>query len=558
MTPETRRTVLQHAVALDAIVIAVGIGFLLPGSAPVLFGAFLLAVAASAWNGGDEVGLAATAYSVVALALFFPGAIDANTLLVFSGTGAVVASLARVARKIPKAAEPEVVAAAPPVPVSERAALPFAIGLPLLVVTLYTNVSDLLMYKFPVPSMLQPLILLLVVAVWRYRRLVQPLAAMLHPIVLIMGVYALVVFSTSIWAKDASLVDARLSEVVKCIVITVVAACLASSWTSLERALTALVVAATVLGGMSTIQIATGRFFEVFGGLIEPQTGNIYGELALPRASGPPVSDPNFYARILLIVIPIGVGLALAARRRSLALTYAAAAAIIGAGTLATYSRGAMVAVALMAVLLLIAMRVRAKQVGMAAVAGVVVLLLMPQTLRERFLTIESILPNREGVVVIADSAVEKRRILVKAGLMMFEEHPLWGVGAGNYGRHYLPYANRVGSSATDFHDVGGREFAHGFYVELASETGIVGLIALCSAFFAALVVTYRANRTLLARGERGRAMIAAGLGVAIAGYMLASLALHESYLRYMALYFGFAIAVARLARETTEPSQPI
>jgi putative inorganic carbon (HCO3(-)) transporter len=559
MTTETRRTVLQHAVALDAIVIAVGIGYLIPGSAGVLFAAFLLAVAASAWNGGDEVGLAATAYSVIALALFFPGAIDANTLLAFAGTGAVVSTVARIARRLQKREEPEVVAVAPAVvPAADRAALPFAVGLPLLVVTLYTNVSDLLMYKFPIPSILQPMILLLVVAVWRYRKIVRPMTAIVHPIVIIMTVYSLVVFSTSIWAKDAALVDARLSEVVKSVVIVVVAASLTSSWTSLQRALTALVAAATVLAGMSVIQIATGRFFEIFGGLIEPQTGNIYGELALPRASGPPVSDPNFYARILLIVIPVGVGLALAARRRWLALAYGAATAIIAAGTLATYSRGAMVAVALMTGLLLIAMRVRAKHVGMAAIAGVIVLLLMPQTLRARFLTIESVLPSKNADIN-QDSAVEKRKILVRAGMLMFDEHPLFGVGAGHYGRYYLPYANRVGSTATDFHDVGGREFAHGFYVELASETGIVGLIALCSAFLAALVATFRANRELLRRGERGRAMIAAGLGVAIAGYMLASLALHESYLRYMALYFGFVIAVARLAWEAeAEPPQPV
>ena len=563
MTAETRRTVLQHAVALDAIVIAVGIGYLIPGSAGLLFAAFLLAVAASAWNGGDEVGLAATAYSVIALALFFPGAIDANTLLAFAGTGAVVSTVARYARRLqkPEEPEPQVVTAAPAVPAlpaAERAALPFAVGLPLLVVTLYTNVSDLLMYKFPIPSILQPMILLLVVAVWRYRKIVRPLTAIVHPIVIIMTVYSLVVFSTSIWAKDAALVDARLSEVVKSVIIAVVAASLTSSWTSLQRALTALVVAATVLGGMSVVQIATGRFFEVFGGLIEPQTGNIYGELALPRASGPPVSDPNFYARILLIVIPVGVGLALAARRRWLAIAYGAATATIAAGTLATYSRGAMVAVALMTVLLLIAMRVRARQVAMAAVAGVIVLLLMPQTLRARFLTIESLVSSKNADVN-QDSAVEKRKILVRAGMLMFDEHPLFGVGAGHYGRYYLPYANRVGSTATDFHDVGSREFAHGFYVELASETGIVGLIALCSAFLAALVATFRANRELLRRGERGRAMIAAGLGVAIAGYMLASLALHESYLRYMALYFGFVIAVARLAREReVEPAQPV
>ncbi|MFL6248351.1 MAG: hypothetical protein ACJ74H_20165, partial [Thermoanaerobaculia bacterium] len=57
--------------AVDLTVMALGTAWLFPGSAPVLFGAFLVAVAMSAWVGGDEVGLAATAYGVIAMSLFF-------------------------------------------------------------------------------------------------------------------------------------------------------------------------------------------------------------------------------------------------------------------------------------------------------------------------------------------------------------------------------------------------------------------------------------------------------------------------------------------------------
>ena len=45
-----------------------------------------------------------------------------------------------------------------------------------------------------------------------------------------------------------------------------------------------------------------------------------------------------------------------------------------------------------------------------------------------------------------------------------------------------------------------------------------------------------------------GRAAIATGIGIALAGYLMASVFLHESHVRYYGLYLGLAAGVARLA----------
>jgi hypothetical protein len=57
-----------------------------------------------------------------------------------------------------------------------------------------------------------------------------------------------------------------------------------------------------------------------------------------------------------------------------------------------------------------------------------------------------------------------------------------------------------------------------------------------------------RARRVLLARGETGRAAIASGIGIALCGYLIASVVLHESHVRYYGLYLGLAAGVSRLA----------
>lgn len=433
-------------------------------------------------------------------------------------------------------------------PLPAAPSLLYTLGLPLLIVVVYTDVSDMLMRKAPVPSLLQPLILLLAFAVVRARRTLDPLGAALQPVVIAFALYALAVFATSIWARDAGLVDDRLSEVIKALFICILTASLAASWSTLRGALTALIASAAILSTLSVLQIATGRFFDAFGGLVSPQSGTIYESISLPRAAGPPNSDPNFYARILVIVIPIAIGLALAESTRARRLAYAAAAAVITAGTLVTYSRGAMLALAAMALLLLVGLRVRPRHLAVAGAAAVVGMLLLPNDITRRFLTIETLLPDYDTTFTY-DSSVEKRKLLVRAGLAMFDAHPLAGVGAGHYGRFYTSFANQIGSSWTDYHRPGTTEHPHGLYFELASETGLLGLLTFGAAIVAVLLSLERSRREAMARGNGELAIVALTLTAAIVSYLVASVFLHETHLRYLALYFGFAIAVARLAR---------
>lgn len=546
MTPQGSRTLTRHLVALDLMVIAIGVGQLAPQSPIVVFGAFLAAVAFSVWFGGEEAGIAATAYAVIVLAFLFRDATDLVSITAFAATGAVLASMARViaiGRAPGPAAEPIGVR------VAGEPTLGLAFGLPLLIVVMYTDISDALMRRAPVPSLLQPLILLLAVAVYRSRRVFQPVAAAMHPVVIAFAVYALVVFSTSIWARDVRLVDDSVSEIAKALFICVLTASLAAQWTSLRRAFAALVATATVLAATSVIQITTGRFLNAFFGLVNPQSGTIYASVALPRAAGPPNSDPNFYARILLIVIPLAVGLAIVHRSLPRRIVYWLAAAVITAGTLVTYSRGAMLAAGVMALLLVAGMHVRARNIVLAGVAGLALLFLMPETISRRFLSIETLMPDYDTTFVY-DSSVEKRKLLVRSGIAMFDEHPIAGVGGGNYQRHYAHFANQIGSAWIDYHPAGTAEHPHSLFFEIAAETGVLGLIAFGAVVVAALVSLERSRRILLARGETRHAILAMTVSIAIVSYLVASVFLHETHLRYPALLFGFAVAVARLRED--------
>ena len=88
--------------------------------------------------------------------------------------------------------------------------------------------------------------------------------------------------------------------------------------------------------------------------------------------------------------------------------------------------------------------------------------------------------------------------------------------------------------------------------MEIAAESGLVGLIAFGSILVAAFTAIWRARQGLLARGDAAHAAIATGLAIALAGYLGASLFLHETHLRYVGLYLGLIVGVTRLTREAT------
>jgi O-antigen ligase len=186
--------------------------------------------------------------------------------------------------------------------------------------------------------------------------------------------------------------------------------------------------------------------------------------------------------------------------------------------------------------------------VALAGVAGLIVLLMLPQSITRRLGTIEALLPGHNTGAAY-DSSLAQRELLTLSGVAMFEAHPWLGVGAGHYAWYFPTFSNIVGSSWVDYVETGLDRYPHSFYVEIACETGLLGLLTFFSAVLAAFLTLYSSRRELLRGGDREHATLVAALAVAIAGYLIASVFLHETHLRYLALYFGFVIAIARLSR---------
>src|SRR5690348_731317 len=90
MTETTRRNVLRYGIAIDLVILATGVGMLLPATPLTLILLFTAAVALSTWKGGWPGALTALILGAASLAGVF--AFHANPLLAYLAASLAVAA----------------------------------------------------------------------------------------------------------------------------------------------------------------------------------------------------------------------------------------------------------------------------------------------------------------------------------------------------------------------------------------------------------------------------------------------------------------------------------
>jgi len=417
-------------------------------------------------------------------------------------------------------------------------------ALPLLVALVYLNVSSVLVRRYDIPSLLQIAVVLLAIIAISEGRPERTVNVLLQPLTFLLMSYIAVLLLTTTFARNPRIADQRVIESVKSFGIFLLVVALASSVERLLAAASTLVISATLLSLLGIYQTLSGNYGRWFGGFARVKNAQIYGDVFQPRIAGP-LGDPNFFAQILLLAVPVALFGAWELRGKTRWLS-AGCAAIIVAATLLTYSRGGMLALAVVFVLALIAHRVDRRRLIGGAAALLVLLLILPASLTRRFVTIELILPGN-GEAIHRDSSFEKRKLLTATAWVMFKSNPLLGVGGGNYTVWFDHYAEQVGSEARGYDDPGEVHYPHNLLLEIAAETGIVGLIIFAAVVAVTLAHFRAANRALSEDGFKEAAAAAKALELAVIGYLISSLFLHGHFQRYLWLMFGLAAAFARV-----------
>ena len=424
-----------------------------------------------------------------------------------------------------------------------------ALVLPFLVAVLYSDVSEVLIVELGMPSLLQASLAGAALVIWIHRDELSPARILTHPLSVLLAAYWIAVFASSVWADDLALADIQAVKAIKNLIVFLVAAMLVTSWIALRRCFATMALIAAGLSAVSLFQITTGNTLGELGGLATVAYGNIYEGASAMRAAGP-VNDANFYGQILVMVIPLALSLASMAARRRGQLFWVAVATLITGGVLMTYSRGAMLALTVTLAILLASMRVKVMRIALATAAMIALLLAMPGNVGRRFMTFETYLP-RHRYYVPTDSSIEKRKLLLATTARMFADHPILGVGAGNFTTFFPRYSNEAGSPAEHFYRSGEVEHPHSLYLELGAETGSIGLILFLAAVGTAFAHLRRSRQRLLDLGQRsGEMRMVLGLAMALCAYLVTSVFLHGYTQRYCWLLLALTAAASRLTAD--------
>jgi O-antigen ligase len=236
-------------------------------------------------------------------------------------------------------------------------------------------------------------------------------------------------------------------------------------------------------------------------------------DLGAPRAAGP-FQESNFYALSMAALLPFA--LYVAARGGAWRALGLASALSVLAGVLATGSRGGLVAA--ITGVILFALWARQRRLLWTALA---VILLAAVVLLPLFSTQVESSTQRS----VSGRATENR-----IAVAMFADHPLTGVGPGEYLNLYRDYARRIGNDDRPV------RASHSLVLESAAEQGLVGLAGLLAVALALITAVRRrgAHRTMI-----GRALLSALLI-----YAIGSVFLHGSQLRLPYILIGLVLAL--------------
>lgn len=416
----------------------------------------------------------------------------------------------------------------------------------------YLNLPGIAVGVHGVPSVLAGAAILLLAGPLAVRLLRREPVVLDKPLLLLFAFLGAVLLSTFVVEDRVEAARWLTTFLIEGVLLYFAAVNLFGTPARLRRALHVLLFCGGLLGGLTLYQEATRTYERQFGGLAQRNLEFRLHEanarrdpfrpaeqIHVSNRAGGPVGEPNRYAQILLVLLPIAYFLARSAESRRRRILYLGGGALILAGVLLTYSRGAFVTLLAMTAILALTRTVRLRTLA----AGATVLILVVAAAAPGYLLRVATLQETPGILEReseSDAVMRSRLTEMLAAWSVFVDHPLVGVGPGQYAPVYSTEYMSDPDIALKRIDRPRR--AHNLYFELAAETGILGLATFLGLVGLIQVRLWRAWRRF--RGMReDLAALAAGFFVAISGYLVSAVFLHLSYQRYYWLLLGLAAA---------------
>jgi O-antigen ligase len=250
---------------------------------------------------------------------------------------------------------------------------------------------------------------------------------------------------------------------------------------------------------------------------------------------GTGLSEANYLALNLVLLLPLAVVFARVSRPRS--TLWVVAAAVLALEIFMTGSRGGFVGLVAVAVLLILRFAKRRLLITTGMIALLVVgLFLVPTTMSERLLG--SVLGDEIERADVAVSNAQRQAVLI-AGLRMIVANPVSGVGLGQFKDEMMHYVTPDAAP----------HIAHNTYLEIAAELGVPALIVFLTIPVATYLSLRRSEQLAITAGARGLRDFAVALEIGLCGYLVSATFLSAQYEKFFWLVVFLSICLERIAR---------
>lgn len=419
-----------------------------------------------------------------------------------------------------------------------------ALAIMAIVFLIYVNASDVLTEAHGFNGLTELLVLGLAAIAVRDRFAGAPLPRALPAVLAIFAVFVIARAGSALSSRDPALSLAGAIETAEQCIVAALLVIVITDMRRLTAAILGIVAGAGLLASMTVVQSVFGLWWMDFGGFAGASVSYSADEVEKVRLGGP-VAEPNYYAQILLLALPLAfTSMSLTTQPWLRAVLFATGLLVLAA-ILATFSRGGMVALVILAVVALWSRRWQMLfALALLVVVGAVGLQFLPETYSARLLatfTDAAALLSGEGY--IQDLAISGRIAEMVAAYRLFEENPVFGAGYGTYESLYQDTARRYGLMAR-----GAERQAHSLYLEILAEQGLAGALVFTGLLGYAFLSVRRGVATLTARGRPGEATAIHGLALALVAYLASSIFLHEAFAKYFWLIVAMCCCAPQAA----------
>lgn len=260
------------------------------------------------------------------------------------------------------------------------------------------------------------------------------------------------------------------------------------------------------------------------------------------------IADPNFLALSLIAGIALaGAGIVAAKGHPALKLLAAGVLTICLAAFILTGSRGGILGLAA-ALLAGILVAGRWRIVTTIAVAVVVTLAVGFYTLYAPPEITDRIESATQGEARQEDG----RTTIWIVGWRMVKDHPVRGVGVGNFGSESINYVLEPGRANRTDRVINKPGVSHNSYLGPLAELGAIGLSLFLSIIAFSLVSTVRAARRFAEAGDRPMEALARGLLAALVGMLVAAFFISAEASKQVWLLLALCPALLAVSRTAT------